>query len=106
MNFAASALEKNRNYHPQFFYINARISYKNVTVRKNPCFRGIDTNKTSASKECMICHYWYFKNVGFKFEAHVCNKCHNVLMTAYELEYSNLNITYELKYSNIECKRC
>ena len=26
---------------------------------------GIDTNKTSASKECMLCHYWYFKYVGF-----------------------------------------
>ena len=21
---------------------------------------GIDINKTSASKECDICHYWYF----------------------------------------------
>ena len=21
---------------------------------------GIDTNKTSASKECIICHFWYF----------------------------------------------
>ena len=21
---------------------------------------GIDTDKTSASKECSICHYWYF----------------------------------------------
>ena len=31
-------------------------------------------------------HYWYFKNGGFKFEPHVCNKCHNVLMTAYELK--------------------
>ena len=26
---------------------------------------GIDVNKTSASKECVICHYWYFKDVGF-----------------------------------------
>ena len=32
----------------------------------------------------MLCHYWYFKDVGFKFEPHVCNKCHDVLMTAYE----------------------
>ena len=47
---------------------------------------GIHTNKTSASKECMLCHYWYFKDVGFKFEPHVCNKCHDVLMTAYELK--------------------
>ena len=22
---------------------------------------GIDINKTNASKECDICHYWYFK---------------------------------------------
>ena len=43
---------------------------------------GIDTNKTSASKESMLCHYWYFKDVGFKFEPHVCNKCHDGLMTA------------------------
>ena len=21
---------------------------------------GIDVNKTSASKECIICYYWYF----------------------------------------------
>ena len=34
----------------------------------------------------MLCHYWYFKDFGFKFEPHVCNKCHNVLMTAYELK--------------------
>ena len=33
----------------------------------------------------MLCHYWYFKDVGI-FEARVCNKCHNVLMTAYELK--------------------
>ena len=26
---------------------------------------GIDVNKTSASKECDICHYWYFLNKGF-----------------------------------------
>ena len=46
---------------------------------------GIDVNKTSLSKECMLCHYWYFKDVGFRFELHVCNKCHNILITAYEL---------------------
>ena len=34
----------------------------------------------------MFCDYWYFKDVEFKFEAHVCDKCHNVLMTAYELK--------------------
>ena len=28
---------------------------------------GIDVNKTSASKECDICHYWYFKDIGYLF---------------------------------------
>ena len=28
----------------------------------------IDVNKTNASKECDICHYWYFKDIGFKSE--------------------------------------
>ena len=46
----------------------------------------INVNKTNASKECLLCHYWYFKDVGFKFEKHVCKKCHDVLMTVYELK--------------------
>ena len=47
---------------------------------------GIDVNKTSASKECELCHYWFFKDIGFKFEEHVCNKCHDLLMIAYSLK--------------------
>ena len=34
----------------------------------------------------MLCHYRYFKDVGWKFDPHVCNKCHDLLMAAYELE--------------------
>ena len=30
--------------------------------------------KTSASKECDICHYWHFLNKGFKFQPIVCNR--------------------------------
>ena len=40
----------------------------------------IDINKISASKECDICHYWYFLNKGFKFQTYVCNRCHDLLM--------------------------
>ena len=61
------------------------INYENATIRKNSISEGIDTNKTIASKECELCHYWYFKDVGFKFEPYVCNKCH-VLMTVYKLK--------------------
>ena len=26
----------------------------------------IDVNKTNASKQCDICHYWYFKDIGYR----------------------------------------
>ena len=46
---------------------------------------GIDVYKTSASKECDICHYWYFLNDSFKFQPNVCNSCHDLLMMSINL---------------------
>ena len=57
------------------------LQYQKINVSE-----GIDVNKTSASKECELCHYWFFKDIGFKFEEDVCNKCHDLLMTAYFLK--------------------
>ena len=45
----------------------------------------IDVNKTSASKECDICHYWHFLNFSFKFQPNVCNRCHDLLMMSMNL---------------------
>ena len=39
---------------------------------------GIDAAKSN-SKECMICHYWFF-NHGFKFQDSLCNDCHDLAM--------------------------
>ena len=47
---------------------------------------GIDVNKTRGSKECELCHYLFFKDIRFKFEEHVCNKCPDLLTTAYSLK--------------------
>ena len=46
---------------------------------------GIDINKTSESKECGICHYWYFLNKVFKFQPDVCNRRHDVLTMSINL---------------------
>ena len=48
--------------------------------------KGFHVNKASASKECELCHYWIFKNIGFKFEEHVCNKCHDLLTITHSLK--------------------
>ena len=46
----------------------------------------IDVNKTSASKECELCHYWFFKDIGFKFEGHVCNDCQDLSTLVHSLK--------------------
>ena len=46
----------------------------------------MDIKKTSESKVCELCHYWFFKDVGFKFEKHVCNGCPDLLTIAYSLK--------------------
>ena len=53
----------------------------------------IDVNKTSSSKECDVCHYWYFLNYSFKFQANDCNRCHDLLMMSMNLsDIAVLNI--------------
>ena len=50
------------------------MQYERIDV-----LEGINTNKISASKVCFVI-------IGYKSGSNVCNKCHNVLMTAYELK--------------------
>ena len=38
-----------------------------------------------SQKKCIICRYWHFKYFGYKFESHVSNKFHDILMMAYQL---------------------
>ena len=43
---------------------------------------GIGINKTNASKECDICHYWYFLDKNFNYEPYLCNGCHDLMQKA------------------------
>ena len=36
-----------------------------------------------------ICHYWYFKDIGFKYEKYLCNGCHDLMQKA-----MSFNIVY------------
>ena len=47
--------------------------------------KGIDVNKTGASKKCDICHYWYFLNNSFQFQPNVCSRCHDLSMMSINL---------------------
>ena len=53
---------------------------------------GIDVSKTNASKECDICHYWHFKDIGFKYEPYFCNSCHDLMQKA--MSFNDVAIVY------------
>ena len=52
----------------------------------------IDVNKTNLSKEYDICHYWYFKDIGFKYEKYLCISCHDLMQKA--MSFNNTAIVY------------
>ena len=64
-----------------FVWIIKMLQYIKIDVSE-----GIDVNKTSAWKECELCHYWFFKDIGFEFEEHICNLCHDLLTIAHSLK--------------------
>ena len=37
-----------------------------------------DVNKRNKSKECMLCHYWYFLNKNFSYGPYTCDGCYNI----------------------------
>ena len=64
------------------------LQYERVNVSE-----GIGINKSDKPKECMICHSWYFKDIGYKYEPYVCNQCHDLSMVVYDLnDFMILNI--------------
>ena len=53
---------------------------------------GIDINKTNASKECKMFHYWYIQDIGFKYEPYLCNDCHGLIQKA--MNFNDFAIVY------------
>ena len=59
------------------------LQYEKIDVSE-----GTDLNKSDKSKECMICHYWYFKFIGYKYKPYVGNGCYDLSMMVYDLKES------------------
>ena len=61
-----------------------------LEYEKNDISEEIDVNKTNLSKECDIYYYWYFKEIGFKYEPYLCNSCHDLMQKA--MSFNNVAI--------------
>ena len=76
------------------------LEYDRIDISK-----GIDINKTNASKECDICHYWYFLGRCFKHKPYLCNGCHNLMQKA--MNFNDVAIVsvkrsdYRIRFWNI-----
>ena len=44
----------------------------------------IGINKTT---DCIICHYWYFLQINFRFQPQECDSCHELMQKA--LSFNN-----------------
>ena len=40
---------------------------------------GIDVDMSDKSKECMLCHYWYFLDKNFSYGPYLCDGCYNIM---------------------------
>ena len=43
------------------------IEWNSIEYERIDISEGIDVNKINLSKECNICHYWYFKDISVIF---------------------------------------
>ena len=63
------------------------LEYERIDISE-----GINVDKTNLSKKCGICHYWYFKDISFKYEPYLCNGCHDLMQKA--MGFNNITIVY------------
>ena len=47
---------------------------------------GIDVNKSYKSKECTLCHYWYFLDKSFSYGPYLCDGCYNMIQKCNKLK--------------------
>ena len=63
------------------------LEYERIDISE-----GIDVNETNLSKECDICHYWYFKDTGFKYQPYLSGGCHDLIQKG--MGFNNIAIVY------------
>ena len=57
------------------------LEYERIDISE-----GIDVDMSDKSKECMLCHYWYFLNKNFSYGPYPCDGCYNILQKSNNLK--------------------
>ena len=70
-----SVFEEDGEYYLQVYLDECLYDLKMLQYNRIDISEGIDINKTSASKRCDICQYWYVLSKTFSYEPYLCNGC-------------------------------
>ena len=81
--------------------MNVCIKYKILEYDRIDISEGIDINKTNKSKECNICHYWYFLDKSFNYDPYLCNGCHDLMQKAMSFKNIALSLLKEMIIESI-----
>ena len=85
-----SIFEKNGKYYPQISLDDTLYDVQMFEYERIDVSEGIDVNKSDESKECDICHYWYFLDKNFNYEPYLCNGCHDLIQKA--INFNNVAV--------------
>ena len=70
-----SVFEEDGEYYLQVYLDECLYDLKMLQYNRIDISEGIDINKTSASKRCDICQYWYVLSKTFSYEPYLCDGC-------------------------------
>ena len=66
------------------------LEYERIDISE-----GIDVHMLNKSKECMLCHYWYFLNKNFSYGPYLCDGCYNIMQKSND--FKNIDIVHVKK---------
>ena len=68
------------------------MNYKMLEYDRIDISEGIDIDMPDKSKECKLCHYWYFLNKNFSYEPYLCDGCYNIMQKS--IKFKNIAIVH------------
>ena len=90
-----SVFEEDGKLYPQVFLDDTLYElsiWKMLEYERIDISDGIDINKINQSKECMLCHYWYFLDKIFSYGPYLWDGCYNIMQKYIKLK--NIPIIY------------
>ena len=63
------------------------LEYERIDISE-----GINVHMSSKSKECMLCHYWYFLDKNFSYGPYLCDGCYDISQKS--ADFKNIAIVH------------